>query len=124
MGNPVVHFEIVAKDAPALRTFYGDIFGWQIGYSVPGAGLVDYTLVQTGSESGIAGGIGEAPADGYSGHVTFYVEVPDVAQALEAVERRGGTRMMGPEQVPNGPLIGLFRDPGGNVIGVTQSRSA
>ncbi|MGH7660469.1 MAG: VOC family protein [Vulcanimicrobiaceae bacterium] len=31
-----------------------------------------------------------------------------------------GTRMMGPDDVPNGPTIGLFRDPQGHVIGLVQ----
>jgi predicted enzyme related to lactoylglutathione lyase len=28
--------------------------------------------------------------------------------------------MMGPDQVPNGPVIGLFTDPQGHVIGLVQ----
>ena len=120
MGNPVVHFEIVGNDAPALRAFYADLFGWQIGHRMSGAGLPDYTLVRHDGGAGIDGGIGGSPPDGYPGHVTFYVEVPDVAGALEAIERRGGTTMMGPDQVPGGPIIGLFRDPEGHVIGLTQ----
>ena len=29
MGQPVVHFEVVGKDAGKLRDFYGDLFGWK-----------------------------------------------------------------------------------------------
>jgi predicted enzyme related to lactoylglutathione lyase len=123
MGNPVVHFEIVGRDAPGLRAFYHDAFGWQM-QNTKGAGLSDYALVlpESGS-SGISGGIGACP-DGYSGHVTFYVQVDDVKRALETIEQCGGTRMMGPEQVPNGPVIGLFKDPEGHVVGVTQVATA
>jgi predicted enzyme related to lactoylglutathione lyase len=28
MGNPVVHFEVVGKDAQALQSFYKDAFDW------------------------------------------------------------------------------------------------
>ena len=28
MGAPVVHYEIMGKDGPALREFYGSLFGW------------------------------------------------------------------------------------------------
>ena len=28
MGAPVVHYEITGKDGPALREFYGSLFGW------------------------------------------------------------------------------------------------
>jgi len=41
--------------------------------------------------AGIGGGIGVGP-DGYDGHVTFYVEVPDVEAALAQAESLGGSR--------------------------------
>ena len=58
---------------------------------------------------------------GYPGHVTFYVEVPDVEAALAKAESLGGTRTMGPDQVPDGPVIGLFQDPDGNSVGVVRA---
>jgi uncharacterized protein len=122
VGNPVIHFEIMGKDVRALGSFYGQAFGWQISPPVQGAGGVEYTLVETGGKAGIAGGIGESP-QGYDGHVTFYIEVPDVARALETVESLGAKRMLGPDQVPGGPVIGLFRDPEGHTIGLTQHRT-
>lgn len=69
---------------------------------------------------GIAGGVGAAP-EGYDGHVTFYVEVPDVEAALAKAEGLGGTRMMGPETVTEGVEIGLFNDPEGHLVGVVKS---
>ena len=30
MGNPVVHFEVVGRDAQALESFYKDAFDWQV----------------------------------------------------------------------------------------------
>ena len=30
MGNPVVHFEIMGTNGPALQKFYSDLFGWHI----------------------------------------------------------------------------------------------
>ena len=65
------------------------------------------------------GGIGKAP-EGYDGHVTFYVVVDDVEEAFGKIESHGGTRMMGPDKVPNGPVIGLFRDPEGHTIGLVD----
>ena len=62
--------------------------------------------------------VGAGP-EGYPGHVTVYVEVADVGAALEKAEGLGGTRMMGPDEVPGmGIVIGLFSDPEGHVIGL------
>jgi len=120
MKHPVMHFEIMGHDAPKLRSFYADVFGWNVAPPIPGS-PVDYSLVEPvpNFQRGISGGIGEAP-EGYDGHVTFYVVVDDVEEAFGKVEKHGGTRMMGPDQVPGGPVIGLFRDPGGHTIGLVN----
>lgn len=116
MANPVMHFEIMTRQPAQLRQFYRDAFDWEF-QSAGAAGGLDYTTVQ--NSNGISGGIGASP-DGYDGHVTFYVAVDDINQAFAKVESLGGTRMMGPEQVPDGPVIGLFRDPANNIIGLVQ----
>jgi predicted enzyme related to lactoylglutathione lyase len=56
-----------------------------------------------------------------NGHVTFYVEVPDVAATLAKAEELGGKRLQGPDTVPNGPTLGQLADPEGHLIGVTQA---
>lgn len=118
MKHPVVHFEIMGQDVAKLRRFYGDVFGWTIADPMPQSGI-EYSLVDPvpGHKHGISGGFGKAP-EGYGGHVTFYVVVNDVGEALDTVEANGGTRMMGPDQVPGGPVIGLFHDPEGHTVGV------
>jgi uncharacterized protein len=67
--------------------------------------------------AGIGGGIMGAP-EGYEGLITFYVKVPDAEEALASAERLGSTRMMGPDKVMDGLMIGLFQDPEGHTIGV------
>jgi predicted enzyme related to lactoylglutathione lyase len=120
MGQPVVHFEIVARDPERLRGYYSDLFGWKIDADNPlGYGLVTREGNTNPDGIGIGGGIGPAP-EGYAGHVTFYVEVPDVEAALAKAESLGGTRMMGPEEVMEQVEIGLFADPEGHVVGVVK----
>jgi uncharacterized protein len=58
--------------------------------------------------------------EGYAGHVTFYVEVPDVEAALAKAESLGGSRVMGPEIMDQVELR-QFKDPEGHVIGVVES---
>ena len=122
MGQPVVHFEVIGKDGPKLRSYYSELFGWEFGDTV---GPTNYAVVERDGNTnadgvGIGGGIGTAP-DGYDGHVTFYVEVPDVEAALAKAESLGGKRMMGPEKMDEPPIeIGLFTDPEGRVIGLVK----
>jgi uncharacterized protein len=85
-------------------------------------GLIQRDGNTNGDGIGIGGGIWQGP-EGYTGHVTFYVEVPDVEAALAKAESLGGTRMMGPEAVTEGVEIGLFNDPEDHVIGVIKATS-
>jgi hypothetical protein len=70
---------------------------------------------------GIGGGVGGGP-EGYPGHVTFYVEVPDVEASLAKAEELGGTRMMGPDEPMPGLTVGLFQDPEGHIVGVVSGQ--
>ena len=122
MGNPVVHFEVIGKDAEALHGYYSELFGWEVDADNPMSyGIVDRQANLSDEGIGIGGGIGTGP-EGYDGHVTFYVEVPDVEAALAKAEQLGGKRMMGPEEMTEpGIVIGMLTDPEGHVIGVMSS---
>jgi predicted enzyme related to lactoylglutathione lyase len=121
MGQPVVHFEVVGRDGAKLRDYYATLFGWEIQADNPmGYGLVAREDNVNADGIGIGGGVGGGP-EGYDGHVTFYVEVPDVEAALAQAESLGGTRMMGPEEPMPGLTIGLFNDPEGHTIGLMTS---
>jgi predicted enzyme related to lactoylglutathione lyase len=99
VGQPVVHFEIMGSDAERLRSFYADLFDWTINADNPmNYGIVDRAANLNADGIGIGGGIGAMP-EGAPGHVTVYVEVPDVEGALAKAESLGGTRLMGPEKV-------------------------
>jgi hypothetical protein len=121
MGQPVVHFEIIARDGPKLQSYYSELFGWQIDANNP----MNYGMVRrednlTADGMGIGGGIGTAP-EGYGGHLTVYVDVPDVEAALVKAEALGGERLYGPDEIPGqGVAIGQFKDPEGRVVGVIQ----
>jgi uncharacterized protein len=118
MGQAVVHFEIAGKDGRKLQEYYAELFDWNIDADNEfGYGIVAREDNTNADGIGIGGGISSGP-EGYEGHVTFYVEVPDVEAALAKAESLGGTRVMGPDEVMQGLTIGLFTDPEGHVIGV------
>jgi hypothetical protein len=112
MGRPVVHFEVVGKDAGKLQRFYGDLFDWKIDADNP----MNYGIVPKEGE-GIGGGIGGSP-DG-QGHVTFYVHVDDINAALEKAESMGGKTVM-PREEMEMVTLALFADPEGNVVGLVE----
>jgi predicted enzyme related to lactoylglutathione lyase len=123
MGQPVIHFEVIGKDAGRLQRYYSELFGWEIDASNP----LNYgTVARDGNTNddgvGIGGGVGPSPSPDHPGHVTFYVEVPDVEDALAAAARLGGQRIFGPGKVPGTDLeVGQFADPEGHVIGLTKA---
>ena len=64
MGQPVVHFEVVGKDAKKLWDYYSNLFGWKV--EAMGEGPTEYGVVSrednVNSEGvGIGGGIGSGP---------------------------------------------------------------
>lgn len=121
MGQPVVHFEVVGKDAAKLHSYYSELFGWSIDANNPMKyGLVTREGNVNEDGAGIGGGICAGPDADYPGHVTFYVEVEDVEAALVKAESLGGTREMGPMRVMDEMDIGLFKDPEGHLIGLVK----
>jgi len=119
MAQPVCHFEIIGRDPVALRSYYGELFGWEFetddaateAVSEPGNyGFVGATV------AGLNGGIGGG--EHYEARVLFYVNVPNVEAALVHAEQLGGTRTMGPEGTPGRLVVGQFTDPEGHLIGV------
>lgn len=118
MGNPVVHWEINAKDGKKLREFYGSLFDWKIDTNNP----MDYGMVDTGGEGRegkIDGGIGQAE-EGTPSYVTFYVQVPDLQAHLDKAEKLGGKTVLPPTEIPNVVTIAMFQDPEGNFIGLLK----
>jgi uncharacterized protein len=71
MGQPVVHFEVIGKDADKLRSYYSELFGWEFDSDNP----MNYGMVQRERNVnpdgvGIGGGVGAGP-EGYGLHVTL-----------------------------------------------------
>ena len=111
-GPPVVHFEIVGKDAGKLQQFYGDLFDWKIDANNP----MNYGMVDNEGQ-GINGGVGASP-DG-KGHVTFYVHVDDINDCLQKAESKGGKTVM-PRTEMEMVTFALLADPEGNVVGLVE----
>ena len=111
MTHPVVHFEIAGPDGEGLVAFYRDLFGWDLKESGP-----DYWLTAP-SDGGIGGGVmltrGEMPS-----YVTVYASTDDLEGSLRRAEELGGGTVVPPTEIPGVGFFAMFRDPGGNIIGL------
>jgi uncharacterized protein len=116
MASPVVHFEIASTDPAGTKRFVAEMFGWKLE-EIPGP--FDYSMVDTGEEGAIRGGVGAAPTG--EGHTTFYVQVGEVQAALDKAKELGGQAVMGPQEIPGGSKIGLITTPDGQLLGVIGS---
>jgi hypothetical protein len=64
MANPVVHFEIIGKDAPKLREYYRALFDWEadtnsdVAPEVSASGNYGFIDKSAEDDVGIPGGIG------------------------------------------------------------------
>ncbi|MDZ7343701.1 MAG: VOC family protein [candidate division KSB1 bacterium] len=121
MAAPVVHFEVMGKDAKKLQSFYSKLFDWQLQMYEP----MNYGVVfaaGNGNEVGkgsIGGGIG-ATQEGQPGYVTFYVQVPDLKATLKQAESMGGKTVVPPTEIPNMVTFAMFSDPEGNMVGLVK----
>jgi hypothetical protein len=114
MGQPVVHWEITARDAGSLESFYREMFDWSVTDSP-----IRHRQIDTGTRVGIQGGIAETNGTWPSGTL-FYVQVDDVGTYLTKAENLGGSTLVPPTEL-DGTTIGIFRDPQGVVVGLVQS---
>lgn len=118
MGRPVVHWEIGAKDADTIRSFYSALFDWRIE-NAPG---MDYGLVMTDSGSGIDGGIMPVGA-GVPPYLTFYVHVDDLQAYLHRAEALGGKTVVPPTPIPGVGAFAMFMDPEQHAVGLFRSEN-
>ena len=123
MSARVVHFEIPFDDADRARSFYRDVFDWQI-MTMPEMG---YNMVSTGptgdqgpTEPGfIGGGMLQREAPVTAPVVTLQVD--DIDAALVAVEKHGGTSLGEKMAVGDMGFAAYFNDSEGNVMGLWQN---
>ena len=115
MPQPIVHYEIAAKDAKKLEAFYEGLFGWKM----KPAPQPNYSMIdgKQGAEFGIYQVEGQDPAG-----VRMYANVDDAEAYMAKVAGLGGTVIKPAFAVPGGGIkIGIFTDPEGNVAGVVET---
>ncbi|HVL07047.1 MAG TPA: VOC family protein [Acidimicrobiales bacterium] len=118
MGQPVAFFEVISAEPERAKSFYGELFGWQI--DAP-PGMDGYALVDTGAgEGAIGGGIGPSQGPGDAG-VKIYVRVGDLDAYVARAEQLGAALLVPPMDLPGDfGRIAVVADPDGNAVGLWE----
>jgi predicted enzyme related to lactoylglutathione lyase len=102
--------ELTTSDPAAARNFYGDLFGWTSDEFMPMGELGEYRFFAHGGTT--IGAVSRPGPDGSFGW-RYYIRVPSISKAAEAVKAAGGQVSMGPHEVPGGDHIIIGQDPQG-----------
>ncbi len=115
MTNEVNYFEIGSPDPEASKAFYGRLFGWTVGEpSMPAR----YSMIDEDR-----GGLWDTSELGSTSWAIFYVQVDDVAAALQRAEGLGATVTV--PLIDNGAIeFAHLTDPLGNRFGIWRPKTA
>ena len=114
MGRPVVHWEVWSQDPEKVSDFYAEVFDWQINHILE----MNYSLVETGGEGGINGGIMKPQQGPWPGNLAFYIDVDDLEGYCDKIKKAGGKIVVERMDVSGVGALALFEDPDGRVLGL------
>jgi len=131
--NPVVHFEMPAKDKKRVAAFYSKVFGWQmkqLGLEMGNYLLAHTTETDENNMARTPGAINGGFFD-YQNKQGFniphlVIAVANLEEAMKKVENTGGKVLggaSGPGKIDNIPGIGRYisiKDSEGNHLGILQ----
>ena len=105
---PIVFFDIAGPKTDELKSFYADLFGWNLGSSKPTLPVI----------SPLPAALRQDPVE-----KRIYIGVADVAKKLKEIKSRGGAIDAPRFAVPGVAVIGLFKDPAGNAMGLVEMKN-
>ena len=133
--NPVVHFEMPAKDQKRVSEFYTKVFGWKMNQM--GEEMGNYLLAQTAetdennmvkAPGAINGGFWQTDKDNEAPHIV--ISVDNLEESMKAVEEAGGKVVGGAQgagKIDDIPGVGRhisIEDSEGNRVSMLQPVSA
>jgi uncharacterized protein len=118
MGRPVVFWELLSRDPTKVTAFYEKIFGWKAQHMPE----LNYSLVETGGQGGINGGIVKPDRpEPWPGNMTLYIDVDDLAKYRDQIRAAGGEILIEEQEVPGMGSFTLFKDPDGRMMGLWKA---
>ncbi|OGC49399.1 glyoxalase [candidate division WWE3 bacterium RBG_16_37_10] len=124
--NPIVHFELPAKDKERSKKFYSEVFGWKLE-DYP---EMNYTMVYTSdvdekympkTPGTINGGMMSTGDNGGTFPV-LVISVPDLDEYIKKVEDADCKIIMPRTEVGDMGYYARFVDPEGVVMGIWETK--
>ncbi len=106
MSQPIVFFDIAGEDDEALQQFYAHLFDWQ---------LDETGQIAVPINGPIKGAFRKDPTE-----KRIYIGVPDIDATISQISALGGTIDAPRFEVPGVVVLGLFKDPAGNEMGLVE----
>ena len=121
MANAFVHVELNTTDVDKAKSFYGNLFDWELEDVEMGPSGA-YTMIKTGKGTG--GGILKRPMPGEPSVWLAYVEVDDIGSATEKAKSLGATIIKNSVEVPGAGWLSIIVDTTGAALGLWKPKAA
>jgi uncharacterized protein len=113
LGNPVVQWQIVAREPEKVAAFYSKLFGWRVRTD----NALGYRVIETGDERGIDGGVWPSPPEGHN-LVQLFIQVDDIDASIASATALGAQVLFPKQQLPAGDAMAILLDPAGLSFGL------
>lgn len=118
MPNPVVKWQILARDAEGVARFYSSLFGWTLNAD----NALGYRELRSGDERGIDGGVWPSGHD-VPNFVQLFVEVDDIDGTIAKATAAGAKIVVPKSALPDGDTMAVLFDPQGMSFAVMRRAS-
>lgn len=112
--------ELLTEDVDRAFDFYAARYGWTKTQDLDMGPMGVYRLFATGGMA--VGGMMKRPQQAPQAFWGYYFVVDALDAATERVEQAGGSKLMGPQEVPGGAWIAQFFDPQGAYFALVAAK--
>jgi uncharacterized protein len=120
MPNAFVHVELNTTDTTQAKSFYGELFDWELE-DMPISDFT-YTMIRVGEGTG--GGIMKQLMPGAPSAWLPYVLVDDVDEATSQAKSLGATIMKDATEVKDMGRFSIIVDPTGAALGLWEAKAS
>lgn len=113
--------ELHARDQAAAFDFYSGQFGWEKSDAMDMGPMGTYQMFKVGGTDNAIGGMMDSPNMPHPVWL-YYLNVPDIDEALALINANGGSVLYGPGEIPGGSFIIQGTDPQGAMFAVVGPR--